>query len=209
MVNYEYFEGELDSDKSYILGYLWADGNLTKYQVTLGCVTEDEEVILQIREELESRHKVARKPGYFDPKGTFHKSKTVIQICSKSLAETLIYKYGIFPNKSNLDLTFPRIPSQYLADFCRGYASGDGSVGNRKKRQFYFVGSPRFIEEMQNVVISTLGVGRNKLGRDGKVVRVCWYDRSDLQSLYYWMFGGTSKLYSPRKKREFEEMLCL
>jgi hypothetical protein len=109
-------------DMAYVLGFLFADGNIIKtsrggYYVAFH--TKDKGLIENIKVVLKSEHKVAYR-------------KTVgvgvyrLQIGSKEWYEDLS-NLGLIPNKADR-MELPKIPDKYLGHFLRGYFDGDGNV---------------------------------------------------------------------------------
>jgi intein/homing endonuclease len=92
---------------------------------------------------------------------------------SKHLFQRLL-ALGGFRRKSK-KVGFPQIPTQYLSDFIRGYFDGDGSVfyttyihTKTKKprtelRSNFTSGDPKFLEDLQNILVNTLGFIRKKV----------------------------------------------
>jgi len=214
-VNYRYFDGPWTPNKAYILGYTWADGTVRwderygSYGLGLECARKDEKIILDIREELDSKHAVGRKPAKVDHRGVYNGPKTCCFIQSKLLAQILIEDYHILPRKSFINLPYPEIPDDCLNHFSRGYLDGDGCVSDKKSYRgriygsLYFKGSHRFIEGMAEQVCRILGVRRNKLIRDGTTSTAKWAAQKDLLKFYPWLYPTGDYLYGRRKK------LCL
>lgn len=132
----DYFRNIDCETKAYILGYLVADGSIEEsirkdrpsklVRLRFGCITEDDEIIKLIQQEIAPDNKLR----YYQPKAPNRKQVTILQICDKELINDLRTLYNIQPRKTYLsDFEFPNIPKQFERDFIRGFVDGDGSIG--------------------------------------------------------------------------------
>ena len=132
----DYFRNINCETKAYILGYLVADGSIEEsvrkdrpsklVRLRFGCVTEDDEIIKLIQQEIAPNNKLR----YYQPRVPNHKQVTILQICDKELIEDLRTLYNIQPRKTYMsNFEFPNIPKQFERDFIRGFIDGDGSIG--------------------------------------------------------------------------------
>ena len=144
-------------EKAYWLGFLYADGCITKrnkndtsYRVELGLKESDYNHLVKFKTFLNCGNKIS-----------FHKNKLGnsyrLTVGGKKLANSLIEK-GCVPRKS-LVLTFPSeeiIPKELMIHFIRGYIEGDGYIGlreiksNKLKYRCGVVGTLEFILGMLN-----------------------------------------------------------
>lgn len=114
------FFKKIDSDeKAYVLGLLYADGNVINSQMQLWL--NDVDLLENVRFLLKSNHPIKnykRQPKIFK-----------YMIGSIELVDDLI-KLGCVPNKS-LILKFPtedQVPEKFIGSFMLGYFDGDGSI---------------------------------------------------------------------------------
>lgn len=111
-------------DKYYWLGFLAADGNVSKLEncVSIELKTEDRLHLEKLRAFLGSNASIVDR---INNKGC-HCSKIIF--CS-TLFSQFLKKYNIIPNKS-LSFTIPldKIPQEFLFAFVRGLYDGDGSI---------------------------------------------------------------------------------
>jgi len=209
-VNWRYFDGPWTPEKAYILGYLWADGTVYDEkghtQLKLECHSQDEDVLLWVRSQLSSVHKVSYQPaGKYAPN---EGPKTICQICSTNLVRVLVDRFGILPRKSSLDCRYPGIPSRVFNHFVRGYSDGDGCISSsQKSRQWYVAGSPKFIAGMQVQISEQVGVPKFKLHEQGKIRKAIWAAKGDLRLIFAWLYrDGTFS--GGRKRAKFEQMIA-
>ncbi len=155
-------------EMAYVLGFMYADGNIVDSIISrakyISFDSVDLEIIEKIRDTLSSNHKVQIKPGKLTSHiNGVYKSKDGfrLRIGSKEMFEDLM-KLGITPQKS-LTIRFPQeIPKSYLGHFARGYFDGDGCVHIMKGRSklgkqtfkgltvIFTSGSRLFLEELRN-----------------------------------------------------------
>jgi len=115
-----YFEKIDSQEKAYFLGFLYADGYVTKEKsiIRLNLQKRDKEIL--------ERFKILLKTK--NPLYKTHEGKTLIlSIWSKKIKQDLIDK-GCMPQKT-FKLTFPHWLNEDLKKhFIRGFVDGDGSV---------------------------------------------------------------------------------
>lgn len=135
--NLDYFE-KIDSEKkAYILGFILADGCITRSMSKDGYTLEitinkiDLHLLELIRDEIAPANNIFYK-----------KDNTVsLRICSKKICEDIINNYNILPNKSHiidLNIYMNNIPNIYINHFIRGYFDGDGSINYREIKKLKF-----------------------------------------------------------------------
>lgn len=195
-VNDSYFTSS-NTDKSnkyYILGVIYTDGNLpVKNKNSFIISNIDKNLLLDISKELEytgplttEYHKIHKKYIY------------KLQITSEQIRKDL-ENIGLTTNKT-MSLSFPNIPIEYLKDFSRGLWDGDGSVSmcnsknNTKLLKSNFVcASEAFIKDF----VKILPVKNKKI----KVVT-----KNRLNPLYHISLRGFDSL---RLKEFFYYQNCL
>jgi hypothetical protein len=170
-VNEAFFE-KWSSDMAYVLGYIYADGDLNDSPYMRGkyvsVASVDKSSILRIRGFLNSEHTIKETRSHFIGSKTCY----ILRIGSHKIYNDL-YKLGLYPNKS-LTITFPKIPKKYLGHFIRGYFDGDGCIYFEKRkgskgqqivgriRTIFTSGSKIFLEVM-NASLDKIGVENGKI----------------------------------------------
>lgn len=128
-INKDYFK-TWSSNMAYILGFIYADGSITKSKkinrayLSISLQTRDIEILEFIKKEVapgNSIYKYTRKQ--YDKEY----SNVTIMICSKEICKDL-ESLGCIQNKTYEGLKFPSVPKEYMPDFIRGYFDGDGSI---------------------------------------------------------------------------------
>ncbi len=199
-------------DMAYILGFLFADGNIIKTKRGTHFVaiyTADKELIISMAKCMGSNHKISERKS---ETGTVY----VIQIGSRELFEDLI-KLGLTPNKARR-MEFPNIPKKYLGDFIRGYFDGDGCVWagiTHKKRSkttnsiltSFTSASYFFLKNLYNI-LKKLGIKGGSLFKvkSGNYSRL-QYSTLDTLKLYKIMYNKDCNLFLARKRLIFEDFI--
>lgn len=106
-------------EKAYWLGFLYADGYISKYnQIEVSLALEDESHLEKLKKFVNTNTNIIKDN---------HRCRLLF--CSKELANDLAL-LGCINNKS-LILTFPteeQVPQKFLRHFLRGYVDGDGCL---------------------------------------------------------------------------------
>lgn len=136
IINDTYFDNIDTEEKSYILGFLIADGTIMKiprtkdytYRISFSNSIEDKEAIDLIHKEICPESKIS----IYDNSKTKKKAKLTYNLSwtSKHMYETLV-SYNILPRKTyHKDFKLPEnvIPDNLWRHFIRGFFDGDGHV---------------------------------------------------------------------------------
>lgn len=189
-----------NSEKAYWLGFLYADGAVSKDRntVELSLKASDIEHLRKFRDFL-----------------GFDKNKTIfcddvrcrLQFSNKHTKYCLC-KLGCLPQKS-LILTFPseqQVSNKFIKDFIRGYIDGDGSIMlNTAKTcgRLNILGTKAFLESL----VSIMGWKRNSIQKRGNIFSIEWcgyYVLKYLEEIY-----SQSDVYLDRKYQKFLQIRAL
>lgn len=212
--NESYFE-KIDSvEKAYWLGFIYADGYITRKtsgQAHLCLCLSEEEPINKFKKAINTN----KPTNSFDAKNSYNNT------ISKAFRITIIFdkivndieKLGVVENKS-LILTFPTwLETTYIPHFIRGYFDGDGSVFLTKNNYLYseILGTESFLKELQKHLIF---LDSNKISKDSRENVNCFRLRLssekltlDLYKYLYKDCGEYSDNYLSRKKDKFEKYI--
>lgn len=134
-LNEHYFEKIDTKEKAYILGFIYADGNLKDtdgyYRLAFSQHPQDREILEYIKNQLNYSGPIRYDRSQVDKRNgqTYYHDR--LQINSKDLIKDL-NKHGVMQRKS-LILKAPLIEQEFIGSFIRGYFDGDGTVGLYKK----------------------------------------------------------------------------
>jgi len=212
-INENFFKTWTD-DMVYILGLIWTDGNMGKYDYNFSiCQHKKDKYILK------NIYKVfcsSQQP--YKNENTFN-----LSICNKVMYNDL-KQLGLEPNKSKTIKMPVGLPEQYISSFIRGALDGDGSVDAKRKRLKISTASPKFSEDI-SYMLDKLGIENTlynesyvfKSGERIKLADQTEYDtqtdffnirvmkKEYLLKLYHLMYDN-STLYLERKKQAFVKM---
>ena len=160
----EYYFDRIDTEeKAYWLGFLWADGNISKpkrtvkekekpfYRIEISLKYEDVDHLLKFKKAINAETNIKKSHTNFP-----QKERCRLQFNSKHMWEVL-NSYGCTPCKS-LTLKFPN-PSIFLdksliKDFIRGYVDGDGCLSyanaNHTKAILSILGTEDVLTNLQH-----------------------------------------------------------
>ena len=235
-MNENYFSEINSHEKAYILGFIYADGNIinnlekTKYCLSIAQKGERKDVLEKIVKALNSNIPIKEYvPNVFS-----------ITLCSKQITNDLT-KLGAIPNKS-LVLQFPTediVPKKYMSSFILGCFDGDGCVWNGKRKKmwvkndkkpgtmrerivhnvkFTYTGNVDFVNSLQDYLVN-LGIVNKKTKLNfskaknpnnttcNKVCTMEYSGRKQMQKLYEYMYSN-SPIWCEEKKLKFEEIFC-
>lgn len=201
----EAFFDKWTQESSYIFGYIYADGCLTKYKerYSVSVSSRELDIIETIRLAMDS-----------DLAITEHKGQYSFSFGRLHLIERL-KEMGLIERKSKLK-TFPTsVPREFLPHFIRGYFDGNGyftyenhKPGKKRMKAGFSFGSPVFGEELLDV-LRELGIQGGTLMKHkktatsfGESLEVRLYTR-DTKRLYEMMYENAS-IYLERKKEYYD-----
>lgn len=159
-----YFDNIDTQNKAYILGFLYADGNVgkNKYNIQLSLQEEDKHILEKIKQEIKSDIPLYYKCNTGKQN---HKNVYSLIINNKHMHQSLI-NVGVVPQKTFL-IKFPNFLNQNLiSHFIRGYFDGDGCFGfyKRKDRKnsyhtvFTLIGTNDFCQIVKQIIEEKLNV---------------------------------------------------
>jgi len=127
-------------EMAYVLGFWYADGNLSR-QNKISFASKDYEILDKIRSVMSSNHliyKVKRDNCY------------ILTIARKKICDDIRHLGGVC--RKSLIATFPKIPNKYKIHFIRGYFDGDGSIylSNTDYPTICFTGCNKFLNGIIN-----------------------------------------------------------
>lgn len=202
------------ADMSYILGFMYADGNMVlskRGTHFVAIYTNDYSLLLEMRGKMRSDHKISTTVS---PTGNCYR----IQIGSIELFDDLS-KLGLVINKASR-MNLPNVPDKYLGDFVRGYFDGDGCVWtgiahkNRRTQTKILLAvftscSNAFLRQLsQRLHSRKLGYGSLYKIKKVNCSRL-QYSTHDALKLYRIMYNRETSLELTRKRVIFEKFMKL
>lgn len=198
--------------KAYILGFIFADGNMNKnmYVSSIGVADVDEDLIFFIQSELKLTGGIHRKVGKIN-KGSGNKEQDSIHLNmnSKVFCEHLI-RNGVHPKKSLTLMPPTTVPEHLLNSFVLGYFDGDGCVSVAKNKQVgvTIVGTEEMMAFVQNLICNGSGVNPGKISvtshkKKNKIYKIEWRGRVNCAKIGRYMYEGC-QFSLKRKKVKFD-----
>lgn len=165
-VNDSYFDIIDDSNKAYILGFLWADGynNVSRNTVLMTLQEKDCDILAKMNKLLENTHPLE----YLEIKNKSQNSQNTYRmaITSEHMSKTL-EQYGMVQAKS-LVLDFPTcVPKELYPALIRGYLDGDGYI-SKNTYEVMLVGTEMFLSKVQQWCSDVLNIESHLVNIKGK-----------------------------------------
>ena len=183
---------------AYILGFIAADGSISKNQMCLSLIQREVDLLDQIQKALGSNQGYSLHPHVW--KNGEHSVNSAVHFSSQKLVSDLA-NLGVYNNKS-LTIRAPSIV-EYPQDYVRGYFDGDGHGGIYKNNKSLHLqigftsGSLGFLQD----IIKLLPVemkGPYKGRGNSYSMKTAGYRNAEI--LRDWMYSGESPIHSKRKK---------
>ncbi len=208
-INKDFFK-KWTKDMSYVLGFLYADGNIIKNKRGahfISLYSADFDLLEKMRDAMGSDHKISNRKG-------LDSNNHSIQIGSKEMYEDLIV-LELRQNKT-LRMQLPLIPDKFFSSFLRGYFDGDGNVWvgqihkERKTshlaiRTVFTSCSKEFLISLNENIYKLSGQKGSVTKGKGNYYRLTFSIKGSFQ-LYEMMYNGVqSSLFLNRKKTKFDE----
>jgi intein/homing endonuclease len=206
-INHDFFENINSELKSYILGFLVADGNISckkgnrQQRISFCNNIDDLEVIELIRDSIIPEFVLKTINKSTD--SITRKNTIIFKFSSQQIADDLL-RLGVTPNKTQ-DLQFTildKIPSHLIRDFIRGFLDGDGCV---TKSEIKFVSTSKpFMQEIESIfnelgTTSRLRTDCNKMEYYRLMINLGYESR---QKIFDYLYKD-SNYYLSRKKAKF------
>lgn len=184
-------------EKAYWLGFLYADGYVSKYnQVEVALSLKDEEHLIKLKNFVNTNTNII-KDNY----------RCRLLFCSKELVKDL-ERLGCTNNKS-LTLQFPtekQVPQELLRHFIRGYVDGDGCLCyTNKTKQFSITSTKAFFEGMLN----RTGWDKNKCNYYPSGKAITWRSHQEVMPQYLKYLYDDCNIYLNRKYEKYKLLIAV
>lgn len=207
-VDSNYFEVIDTEDKAYWLGFMYADGYVTKNIMGVKLRESDSEHLEKFKQALKSSHKIGHyvlNSGFSQGLNAPYCSLTIVD--DKLVAD--LKRCGVVPNKSKV-VVFPTeliVPRHLVHHFIRGYFDGDGSVyGSAKAPAASFDGTKEFLDVLLKILKEAIGTNCN-VHHDHSIYCIKLGGHNIIKQLFQYMYKDAT-VFLGRKKQRFEEYLA-
>jgi len=206
-INKDFFKDIDQEKKAYLLGFIFADGSISKskYYLALALAEKDKEIIDLLQESIYPDKQPTLSYRTIKNKKGLSKRYVKLSISSKEICTDLI-NLGCFPNKT-LKVRFPKIRKNLYRHFIRGYFDGDGTITFARNRPFVnIIGNIEFLKPIQNILKQEIAIKKKKIFRSSKKNKLCVLALSsvnDVYKMYNYMYENANFFL----KRKYERFL--
>lgn len=184
-------------EKAYWLGFLYADGYVSKYnQVEVALALEDKNHLEKLKTFINTNTNIITDD---------HRCRLLF--CSKELVNDLA-SLGCINNKS-LILTFPtekQVPQELLRHFLRGYVDGDGCLCcTSKTQQFSITSTKQFFDGM----LERTGWNKEKCNYYPSGQAITWRCHKDVMPQYLKYLYDNANIYMNRKYEKYKTLTAV
>ncbi len=215
-VNAQYFSQIDTPDKAYWLGFLWADGSISKTaarcsgpnRLRLAQKAAEREHLQLFLDTIEASYPIVE---------IHHASGAIVcqvDINSRPLCMALEqHGYGLKADRTDI----PSMPKDLLRHFVRGYFDGDGCLSLYEqvvkkwtihRQEWSITGSPALIEKIQALLNQETMVSQRvqlkTYRRTDKAVSLRYGRKSDIEALFEYLYQD-AQLFLPSKHNKFVE----
>lgn len=193
-----FFENVDTEYKAYILGILYADGNVSKNtnSVKLSLRVKDVDILEKIKKSMKLENEL-----FFES----NRPNVILKFTNKKIKEDLI-KQGCTPNKT-FTIKEPNLNRKLIHHFIRGYFDGDGSVsyGYNERNNLYFKLFFAGTYKLLNFINEYLPIKCENISEQGKIYRLQFGSkRSILTNLNY--IYNNSDIFMDRKYEIYNDI---
>lgn len=199
-LNENYFD-ILTHNGAYIIGFFAADGWNKKKDnmLELTLSEKDSDILEAIREEIG----LTREIKHFSDNNGFQKAS--LTFSSKKI-KSIFEQYGVTSNKTFSLKSLPNIPKEFLPDYIRGYADGDGCISNK----YWSICSVNrsFLEDIINFLYNEFGIDKVNIYEDKRREHTLYsfqYTKKESIKKIYEGIYKTDALKLSRKYNKFTE----
>lgn len=209
-----FFFKEINSEQSaYFLGFLYADGNVSKNKtcMSLKLKSNDQYILEKFRNIMSPSSPI--KITKMESPGAIPYEYAYFRINQKEICEQLI-SHGCVPNKS-LILKFPiTVPNELVKHFLRGYSDGDGTIYNNFKNKktintiWKIVSTKQFCQTVANIIKEQLNVNCSQSLSRPKTNQITTTlsvgGNLQVKKVLDWLYQDAT-IYLPRKYEKYLE----
>lgn len=194
-INHNYFK-TWSKNMAYIFGLWCADGHIYEnkgYYFSIKLHKQDKYLLQKILDEMNSKHNI-----YENKDNSCH-----ITFSSKTIYHDIIRLGG--KERKSLDMNFPYVPNEYLADFIRGYFDGDGSI-HKDNGDITICGTKEFLNELNNVLknqsINITNIHQYNIARGNNTYKLQICRKNEIINFINFIYNDVDNLclYMKRKR---------
>ena len=211
--NKNFFNRIDTEEKAYILGFLYADGNISDtikdrhYRLRILLKDSDSDILEKIKKSIDFTGNISHREQKYQDKNKCGYKISDLAIHSKTL-HTQLMKHGLFPGKT-FNIKYPNIPEELDRHFIRGFFDGDGSIYLRKNRPNGFrinltCASKEFLDEISKKIITNTKIKNCNINPTKNMYRFD-KDKNDAIRILNWLYEN-SNIYLNRKYEMYKQV---
>jgi hypothetical protein len=198
-LNENVFSGELTGNHYYWLGFLWADGSITKKDyLSISLATIDEKILKDFLRFTNGTHPIIPYDNNGYPAVRLVIYSPLLVASLQALGYTLL----------KVDRGMPEIPTEHHRHFIRGYFDGDGGfdiiqVKNHRKLRGFFTGYPEVLEGVRIILNNETGMDIQPFLRFKHSPVSCslmWKGNQKCLKFFKYLYGETPEYFMERKQ---------
>lgn len=213
-INHDFFQ-LWSPQMAYVLGFIYADGAIEDVQKSsrtcyISITSKDISILKKIRSAMQSKHQLYKRRAqlhiFSDGKSYVSNEEAVFRIGNKMMYNDLL-NLGLTPRKSS-SILFPKIPSEYLNFFLRGYFDGDGClhlIKGKYPRLIFISGSISFLKGLSQNLANCLKIPiksvYSQLQKSGNLCYQLHYNTRISSKILEFMYKDLEK--APYLERKF------
>jgi hypothetical protein len=205
-VDIDYFEEINSPDKAYWLGYICADGNISKTLNTITLTSKDFEILQKYQKSIKGEYSI-EKNNSFHKKTNKYYINYMYRISNKKLKNDLAI-LGVTSDKTN-KLEMPKIDEKYYSYFFAGLFDGDGCISFEKNGniRISLISTKQVLDFLQNYLTINLEINSKKMYQvkcsKSNIFIMKLY--KDSLKFLNWIYQDPSFSYMERKFKKFKE----
>lgn len=193
------FEKIDNNDKAYILGLIFADGNLNKNNIEISLKKDDKQILEDISKIVYKKIYLKKRIErvWLDKKQNklyTSSSQYRFLITSKKIANEL-KNHGLIENKS-LKIRMPNLDSKFISHFIRGYFDGDGCIFISKKykgtNRVTIVSNYFFCKQLSLIINSILKINSKVQHKTNNVGCVSISGNNQIKTFLDWIYADAN-----------------
>lgn len=206
-VNEKFFD-TWTNQMAYILGFIYADGNIHRTSLSWDIQIKDKNLLAKINKALKSTYPITLQ----------RESSYRLRINNQLLIRGAI-NLGLLPKKA-IRNCLPKIPDDKIRHFVRGFIDGDGWLTLRESRNEvdlgFCGGNELFIKDINKIISNTVKISINKIRIRTKTTPkgfksttyMAEYFSSNAMKIADWLYGnlGKNDLSLDRKYQTYKKV---
>lgn len=176
----------LDNEHAlYFLGFIYADGYVSKHELKIGLAKKDEIQLYKIINFLKSTAVV-----------TSRQNAVHVNFASNYLVGKLT-SYGIIPKRGEFYKLIDKIPKQLQHHFIRGYLDGDGCISTNE--QVVILGQIDILSWIRDTFYNEIGTSINTIRQRNGICEISWGGINQANKIIDYLYNDAT-VYLKRKK---------